>query len=67
MPICISAYLRKFFGNEVKIVYVESICRVEDLSLSAKLLYLLVDKMFVQWPGLTRKYPKAEYIGLLSH
>lgn len=54
-------------GSRVKIIYIESICRVEDVSLSAKMLYLLVDRIFVQWPELVKKYPKAEYIGLLSH
>ena len=52
------------FGG-VKVIYVESICRVETLSLSAKLLYYLADHLLVQWPSLQAKYPRTQYIGRL--
>lgn len=51
--------------QDTKIVYVESICRVETLSMSAKLLYNFADSLLVQWPELTLKYPKCQYIGRL--
>ena len=63
-----AGFFLKLVGvKDVQIIYVESICRVEDLSLSARLLYLFISRLFVQWPELAKKYsPKAEYYGLLS-
>ena len=66
IPVCSWAYLMKFLGlKDVKIVYVESICRVERLSLSGLLLYYLFlsDSIFVQWPQLKKKYPRTQFIG----
>lgn len=61
-------HTRQFVGwKDISIIYIESICRVKALSLSARLLYLIVDRMFVQWPELAKRYPKAEYHGFLSH
>lgn len=58
------AVLFQAFGiADTKIVYVESICRVETLSLSAKLLYPFADSLIVQWPELLTKYPRCKYIG----
>ena len=66
IPVCLTAYLMRFlFLRNVKIVYVESICRVERLSLSAILLYYIADQLLVQWPGLAVKYPRTKYIGRL--
>ena len=47
------------------LVYVESIARVETLSLSGKILYRIADQMFVQWPQLQRKYPGVLCVGRL--
>ena len=66
IPICFWAYVMKFFGlTDSKIIYVESVCRVEHLSLSGLLLYYLcmADCVFVQWPQLKQKYPRTLYIG----
>ena len=64
IPVCATAFLIKFMGlHDVKLVYVESICRVEALSLSGKLLYYLADHMVVQWPELQNKYPRTTYLG----
>eukprot|EP00056_Hartaetosiga_gracilis_P001444 m.44962 g.44962 ORF g.44962 m.44962 type:complete len:93 (+) comp10643_c0_seq2:1605-1883(+) len=51
VPICVSAFLLKVLGVcDPTVVYVESICRVSSLSLSAKLLRYIVDACMVQWP-----------------
>ncbi|XP_068919481.1 UDP-N-acetylglucosamine transferase subunit ALG14 isoform X1 [Petaurus breviceps papuanus] len=64
IPICASALLLRILGiKKVIIVYVESICRVETLSLSGKILYHFSDYFFVQWPTLKGKYPKSVYLG----
>ncbi|KAL1772529.1 UDP-N-acetylglucosamine transferase subunit ALG14-like [Sigmodon hispidus] len=64
VPICVSALLLGILGiKKVIIVYVESICRVETLSLSGKILLPLSDFFIVQWPALKEKYPKSVYLG----
>lgn len=64
VPICVSALLLGILGiKKVIIVYVESICRVETLSLSGKILWHLSDYFIVQWPTLKEKYPKSVYLG----
>ncbi|OXB81489.1 UNVERIFIED_CONTAM: hypothetical protein H355_004395 [Colinus virginianus] len=64
VPVCISALLLGLLGmKRAIIVYVESICRVETLSLSGKILYYFSDYFIVQWPALKEKYPKSVYLG----
>ena len=66
IPICLWAYLLKFFClRPTRMVYVESLCRVQRLSLSALLLYhlYLADHIFVQWPRLKKLYPRTHYLG----
>ncbi|XP_019386611.1 PREDICTED: UDP-N-acetylglucosamine transferase subunit ALG14 homolog [Crocodylus porosus] len=64
VPVCISALLLWILGlKKVIIVYVESICRVETLSLTGKILYYFSDYFIVQWPALKEKYPKSKYLG----
>ena len=47
-----------------RLVYVESITRVDEPSLSGKLVYPLVDRFFVQWPeAATRR--RMEFAGRL--
>jgi UDP-N-acetylglucosamine:LPS N-acetylglucosamine transferase len=47
----------------IKTLYLESITRHEELSLSARLIYPFVNRLLVQWPELEMKYKKAEYRG----
>jgi beta-1,4-N-acetylglucosaminyltransferase len=47
----------------IKTIYLESITRSEQLSLSGRLIYFFVDKLLVQWPELAEKYKKAEFRG----
>ncbi|OCT82829.1 UDP-N-acetylglucosamine transferase subunit ALG14 homolog [Xenopus laevis] len=64
VPACFSAFLLGVFGiKKIIIVYVESICRVETLSLSGRLLYYFADYFIVQWPRLQNKYSKSIYLG----
>lgn len=51
--------------QETTVVYVESMCRVETLSLSGHIMYYIADHFFVQWQQLQDKYPKAVYLGRL--
>ncbi|MCD7469594.1 hypothetical protein HAX54_008734 [Datura stramonium] len=68
IPLCVIAFFFKVLGIRwSSIFYVESIARVRRLSLSGLLLYKLriVDQLFVQWPQLKEKYPRAHYVGCL--
>lgn len=52
-------YLGKLMGK--KIIFVETIARIEDLSLTGKLIYPIANYFIVQWESLRKKYPKAVY------
>ncbi|XP_050368311.1 uncharacterized protein LOC126786510 [Argentina anserina] len=68
VPLCVIAFLFKVVGIRwSSVFYIESIARVQRLSLSGLLLYKLriADQFFVQWPQLQRKYPRAHYLGCL--
>ncbi len=47
----------------IRTVYIESLTRVDNLSLSGKLVYPVVDHLLVQWPELAARYGKALYKG----
>ncbi|KAF0980241.1 hypothetical protein FDP41_013455 [Naegleria fowleri] len=68
IPVCLSSYITRFLGiKRVKIIFVESVCRVESLSVSGKIMYLLADRFLVHWPQLQNKYSKVEYYGRLCY
>ena len=46
-----------------RIVFVESVCRVRTLSLTASIAQHLADECLVLWPELAAKHPKTKYIG----
>lgn len=55
-------YLGKLMG--AKTIFVESWCRVEDRSLTGRLVYPIADVFYVQWPQLLQTYGhKAHYSG----
>lgn len=47
----------------IRLVYVESITRIETISLSGKLVYRLADSFFVQWPEAAERRRRAVYAG----
>lgn len=53
----------RLFG--IQTMFIESISRSEQLSLSGKLVYSLVDDFYVQWPECAVRYPKAKYRGVV--
>lgn len=55
------SYIGKLFG--IKIIYIESLTRISNLSGTGKLIYPIADKFLVQWRSLTLIYPKSEYWG----
>lgn len=54
-------YVAKIFS--IKTIFIESLTRIDDLSLTGKLVYHFVDYFFVQWPELTDKFKKAKFMG----
>lgn len=54
-------FLAKLFS--VKTIYLESLARLENLSLSGRLVYFLADHFLVQWEELARRYRRAIYGG----
>ncbi|KAG6550323.1 hypothetical protein Mapa_008286 [Marchantia paleacea] len=68
LPVCIAGFVLKVLGVKwVVMVYVESIARVNKLSLTGQLFYKLhlMDQFFVQWPKLQQKFPRTQYVGRL--
>ena len=67
LPVVLACVLRRCVGccGAPRIIFVESFCRVESLSLTGKILYKLrlTDRFVVQWKQLLKLYPRAEYIG----
>jgi len=54
-------YAAKFF--KTKTIFIETLARVEKLSLSGKLAYFAADHFITQWPHLAKKYKKAVFKG----
>lgn len=47
----------------IRLVYVESVTRTESISLTGRLVYLLADRFFAQWPAAAERLRKADYAG----
>ncbi len=52
--------LGKLFGSHT--VFIESVTRINTLSLSAKLVLPFLSVLYVQWPQLQARYPQAELV-----
>jgi len=66
VPVCFFAFLYNLIlFRRCQVIFVESLCRVETLSTTGKILYYLgiADEVLVQWPQLTRKYWSSVYLG----
>jgi UDP-N-acetylglucosamine:LPS N-acetylglucosamine transferase len=53
----------KLFG--AKLIFIESMARIERPTLTAQFLYPFSDLFIVQWPGLLKYFPRAQYLGRL--
>ena len=58
LPIC---YMGKALGK--KIVFIESLSRVHELSRTGRLIYPIANLFLVQWEHLAKKHEKARYGG----
>ncbi len=48
-----------------KLIFLESMAKVEKPTLTARLLYPFADLFIVQWPKLLKFFPRAKYLGRL--
>jgi beta-1,4-N-acetylglucosaminyltransferase len=51
--------------HRVPTIYVESFTRIEELSLSARLISPVASRVYVQWPELAAARPQARFAGNL--
>lgn len=49
--------------RKIHIIYIESFARVDEASLTGKLMYPLADLFLVQWEDMLKVFPKAIYAG----
>jgi beta-1,4-N-acetylglucosaminyltransferase len=47
----------------IRVVYIESLTRIDGPSLSCRLIAPFADRIYVQWPELARVMPRARYVG----
>ncbi|MCW3001759.1 MAG: UDP-N-acetylglucosamine--LPS N-acetylglucosamine transferase [Conexibacter sp.] len=57
------AWLGRIMG--VRVFYVESVTRIEQMSLSGRLIRPVADQVFVQWPELAATSPRLSFAGNL--
>jgi beta-1,4-N-acetylglucosaminyltransferase len=56
-------FLRILKLSRARLIFFESWCRVQDLSLSGKLVRPITDEFVVHWPELASKYKNCKYFG----
>lgn len=63
LPLCVAALVWRIAGLcQGQIIFVESYCRVNTLSLTGKLLYPWADLFVVHWEELQQKYPNSKLV-----
>lgn len=66
VPVAYVMFAMKYLGLcRTRIVYVESLARVNRLSLSGRLLLPIANRFVVQWEQLSVQYRRAEFYGIL--
>lgn len=55
------AWVGRLLG--ARVVYVESLTRIDHPSLSCRLIAPVATRIYAQWPELTRAVPRARYLG----
>jgi len=63
LPIAILCLIAKLFKS--KVVWIDSIAQLDDLSMSGKLVRRYADVFITQWPEVAARYSNAEYVGEL--
>jgi beta-1,4-N-acetylglucosaminyltransferase len=55
--------LSKLFGS--KVIYIESLAKINNLTITGRVAKLLANRFYVQWPELESKIPNSIYKGRL--
>jgi beta-1,4-N-acetylglucosaminyltransferase len=55
------AWLAKL--RSIPVTYVESFTRINELSMSGRMIAPVASRLYVQWPELAAKVPAARYVG----
>jgi UDP-N-acetylglucosamine:LPS N-acetylglucosamine transferase len=55
------AWVGRLLG--ARVVYIESLTRIDHPSLSCRLIAPVATRIYAQWPELTRAVPRARYLG----
>lgn len=63
MPIAFFCFWAKIFG--AKIIWIDSVANIENFSLSGRFVIHFADMFLTQWPELSKKNKKAEYVGYI--
>ena len=78
IPLCAAAWMMRVLrrigsgggalrpaADRPRLVFVETVARVQHLSVSGRCLYGCADRVIVQWAPLARRYPLCEFYGRL--
>jgi len=63
LPLAMVSAFVKLFGG--KVVWIDSVAQMDDLSLSGSVVRRFADRCFAQWPAVADKYDNVSYAGEL--
>ncbi len=63
LPLALFCLVGRLFG--ARIVWIDSVSQIDELSLSGRLVRPFASQFFVQWPGLAERFPGTRYEGEL--
>ncbi len=63
LPLALFCLVGRLFG--ARIVWIDSVSQIDELSLSGRLVRPFASQFFVQWPGLAERFPGTRYAGEL--
>ena len=61
-PIVPATIVAKYLFKS-QVIYIETITRMKELSLTGKIMYYMADEFYCQWPTQAEKYKKAKLLG----
>lgn len=64
LPLALFSLVAKLHG--AKVVWIDSISQIDQISVSGRLIRPFADLFLVQWPELEARYPGARYAGELA-
>ncbi len=63
LPLAMVCIFVKLFGG--KVVWIDSVAQMEELSMSGNLVRRFADRCYAQWPSVADKYDNVSYAGEL--